>query len=218
MSGETSREDEHEQEKEEQGKGEEQRNKEEQGKEVEKGQEEEQRKKKEQDMKVANNGERIRKRLGGSIYLWACGETEDLGTDGLKLPDIMIGWLILVVRRPRDEVFFVSPFYDKDDLRLPDELRTVFGCLFAHGTQIRRRVEGFFWMSKNDKRSSNMTARIDLPEVLNKRMMPRQYNMYGARVLVVFVHDNRLHYLNYVLPLSVAISALEGRPCGHFCV
>lgn len=43
------------------------------------------------------NSTRIQKRLSGSIYLWACGETEENEGDPLKLPDMLIGWLIIMV-------------------------------------------------------------------------------------------------------------------------
>ena len=74
------------------------------------GHEEEQEKQEEgQGDTVAENSRRIRVRLGGSIYLWACGETEENGDAALKLPDILIGWLILMVRRTMRQLTLLSP-------------------------------------------------------------------------------------------------------------
>lgn len=68
--------------------------------------EEQEEEQEEEDAEAARNSAKIRVRLGGSIYLWSCGETEENGDAALKLPDILIGWLVLMVRRPRVQLYF----------------------------------------------------------------------------------------------------------------
>lgn len=67
----------------------------------------------EDEIKVEADSAWIRRRLSGSVYLWAFGEKANDEDDDVKLSDAVIGWAILFVSKQVTEATEVLTVYGR---------------------------------------------------------------------------------------------------------